>query len=47
MYVMNLFNFSTIRCDRAIILKDGKIEAQGKLDELLNGCLEMQKIGEN
>jgi ATP-binding cassette subfamily B protein len=32
------------RADQIIILKDGKIEAQGKLDELLETCPEMQRL---
>lgn len=32
------------KADNIIVLKDGTIEAQGKLNELLEGCLEMQKI---
>jgi len=35
------------KADNIIVLKDGKIEAQGKLDELLDGCTEMQKIWGN
>jgi ATP-binding cassette subfamily B protein len=30
--------------DNIIVLKDGKIEAQGKLDELLSSCGEFQRI---
>jgi ATP-binding cassette subfamily B protein len=32
------------RADQIIILKDGKIEAQGKLDDLLETCEEMQRL---
>jgi ATP-binding cassette subfamily B protein len=32
------------RADHIIILKDGKIEAEGKLDDLLETCEEMQQL---
>ncbi|SHJ91213.1 ATP-binding cassette, subfamily B [Hathewaya proteolytica DSM 3090] len=32
------------RADNIIVLKDGKIEAQGKLEELLKSCREMKQI---
>ena len=32
------------RADQIIILKDGKIEAQGQLDDLLETCEEMQRL---
>jgi ATP-binding cassette subfamily B protein len=33
-----------LRADQIIILKDGHIEAQGKLDELLESCEEMKRL---
>lgn len=30
--------------DKIIVMKDGKIEAQGKLEELLETCEEMQNL---
>jgi ATP-binding cassette subfamily B protein len=32
------------RADRIIVLKDGKVEAEGSLDTLLAGCEEMQRL---
>jgi ATP-binding cassette subfamily B protein len=32
------------RADNIIVLKNGKIEAQGKLEELLENCEEMRRI---
>ena len=32
------------RADHIIVLKNGRIEAEGRLDELLSGCEEMQRL---
>jgi ATP-binding cassette subfamily B protein len=32
------------RADRVIVIKDGQVEAQGRLDELLETCEEMQRL---
>jgi len=32
------------RADRILVLKDGRVEAEGRLDELLESCEEMQRL---
>ena len=32
------------RADHIIVLKDGKVEAEGKLEDLLETCVEMQRL---
>jgi ATP-binding cassette subfamily B protein len=32
------------RADHIIVLKNGRVEAEGKLDELLKTCEEMQRL---
>ena len=32
------------RADHIIVLKDGRVEDEGTLDELLTGCEEMQRL---
>jgi ATP-binding cassette subfamily B protein len=32
------------RADHVIVLKEGQVEAEGKLDELLETCAEMQRL---
>ncbi|MEN4040762.1 MAG: hypothetical protein ROW52_13520 [Anaerolineaceae bacterium] len=32
------------RADRVVVMVDGRVEAQGTLDELLESCPEMQRI---
>ena len=32
------------RADHTLILKDGRVEAEGKLDDLLESCEEMRRL---
>jgi ATP-binding cassette subfamily B protein len=32
------------RADQLIVLKDGRIEAEGRLEDLLGTCAEMQRL---
>ena len=32
------------KADQIVVLMDGRVEARGKLDDLLNGCEEMQRL---
>jgi ATP-binding cassette subfamily B protein len=32
------------RADHIVVMKDGRVEAEGKLDDLLESCTEMQQL---